>query len=161
MEGLIYACFFCGMPNVKSKSRDAARMLYFNTDKSQKEIAELCKVSERTMSRWVSSENWAELKTSHHLSRDKAVNSLLSQIQELNNAILSREEGSRYATSKEADILTKLTKQISYLDKDLKLKDYVTVLQEEVSWIKEIDLEFAKKLTDFQYEFLAFKAVSA
>lgn len=129
-----------------------------SSDLLQKEIAEQVGVTQKTMSKWVTEGKWDEVREAQASTRQETIRGLLAQMNELNQAIAGRAQGERYPTSKEADILSKLSRNISFLDKQVQLKDYVTVLSEELKFIKEQDLAFAKTLSDYQYEFLAQRA---
>jgi DNA-directed RNA polymerase specialized sigma subunit len=58
------------MSNYKAKEMAMAKYLYFKTSKSQKEIANIVKVTEHAMSRWVRKEKWDEQKKATYYSPD-------------------------------------------------------------------------------------------
>ena len=57
------------------------------------------------MSKWVSTEKWEILRSSFTITKEQELRRIYIQINELNNSIAEREDGKRYATSQEADIL--------------------------------------------------------
>ena len=60
---------------------------------------------------------------------------------------LSRPEGERYATSKEADILGKLAAAISKMEQEIGIADTISVLTGLIEWVRYIDIGKAKELT--------------
>lgn len=66
---------------------------------------------------------------------------------ELNNVILSRPEGERYATAPEADTLGKLAAAIKKMETDVGIADLVSVGIRFIEWIRPIDLDKAKEVT--------------
>ena len=83
-------------------------MLYLKEHLTQAEVAERVGVSKQTLCKWVKTEKWEELKTSVSLTREEQLANLYRQVAEINKAIAGREEGERFATSKEADTINKL-----------------------------------------------------
>ena len=90
------------------QKKDYARMLYLKDNLTQQEIAEKVGVSRQSVIRWMKAEKWEEMKVGVTLSREQQISNLHRQVMELNNVILSRPEGERYATAPEADTLGKL-----------------------------------------------------
>ena len=102
-------------------------MLYLREHLTQAEVAERVGVSRQTLCKWVKTEKWEELKTSVSLTREEQLANLYRQVAEINKAIASREEGERFATSKEADI--------------------ISVSKGILDWIRKTDTDKAKELS--------------
>lgn len=81
------------------------------------------------------------------LSREQQISNLHRQVMELNNVILSRPEGERYATAPEADTLGKLAAAIKKMETDVGIADLVSVGIRFIEWIRPIDLDKAKEVT--------------
>ena len=96
------------MPIKKSVEKDKAHYLYFNTSKSQKEIADIVEVSERTMCLWVKSGNWAEHKKAMYYSTDQETHFLYEELREIDNNIRKRPQGERFGTKQEIETKTKI-----------------------------------------------------
>ena len=89
-----------------------ALSMYLNENRTQAEIAEACGVSRQTVIRWAKADKWDEHKASLTMTREEQIKNLQRQIMEINNVILGREQGQRFATPKEADTLGKLAAAI-------------------------------------------------
>lgn len=90
---------------------------------------------------------WEEMKVGVTLSREQQISNLHRQVMELNNVILSRPEGERYATAPEADTLGKLAAAIKKMETDVGIADLVSVGIRFIEWIRPIDLDKAKEVT--------------
>ena len=66
---------------------------------------------------------------------------------EINKAILERPEGERFATTKEADILGKLSAAIKQMETDAGIADIISVLTQFIDWLRPVDLDKAKEIT--------------
>lgn len=129
------------------QKKDYARTLYLKDNLTQQEIAEKVGVSRQTIIRWVSAEQWEKLKVGITLGREQQIANLHRQVMELNNLILSRPEGERFATCAEADTLGKLASAIKKMETEVGIADLVNVGMRFVEWIRPIDLDKAKEVT--------------
>ena len=93
-------------------------MLYLKEHLTQAEVAERVGVSKQTLCKWVKTEKWEELKASVSLTREEQLANLYRQVAEINKAIARRDEGERFATSKEADTINKLAAAIEKMEKE-------------------------------------------
>src|SRR4051812_43183728 len=91
------------------QKREWAKTLYVHQRLNQKETAIKVDVSAKTMCLWVEKYSWDTLRVSIILTKEQQLNRIYSQINELNTKIESKPEGERYADSKEADTLVKLS----------------------------------------------------
>lgn len=66
---------------------------------------------------------------------------------EINKAIAERPEGERFPSSKEADILGKLSAAIRNMEQEVGIADIISVITGFVDWVREADLEKAKEIT--------------
>lgn len=121
--------------------------MYLNESRTQAEIAEACGVSRQTIIRWAKADKWDEHKASLTMTREEQIKSLQRQIVEINNNILLREPGSRYATPKEADTIAKLTTSINKLETELGIHEIVSTAQRFIAWLRPVDLELTKSFT--------------
>lgn len=129
------------------QKREWALLLYTKENLSQKEIAAKVGVSEVTISRWKDKYKWEELKVSITITKEEQLKNLYRQIAELNNAIAGREKGSRFASSKEADSITKLANAIDKLESDIGLADIISTFRNFLAWLRKFDLPKAQELT--------------
>ncbi len=101
------------MPVTKSTEKEKAHYLYFNTAKTQKEIANMLDVTEKTMSGWVTGGNWAELKKATYYSPDQETHFLYEELREIDNNIRKRPEGERFGTKLELEAKAKILSLIT------------------------------------------------
>lgn len=132
---------------IKQKKDYAKTLFLTNLTISQKEIAERSGVSQKTVSKWVNEESWENLRTSLLTTRENQLSNLYLQLRKLNEAIADR-ECQAYATSKEADVLIKLTSAINKLEQDLSIADIVNVSKRFLEWLRHADLAKAKELSN-------------
>lgn len=140
---------------IKQK-KEWAKLLFLKSDLNQKEIAIKVGVSEKTLSHWVNDEkdNWELLKSSYIVTREQELRRIYIQIGELNKTISLREEGNRYASSKEADILSKLGAAAKNLEHDSSISDTISVFKEFTDFMREVDFKKAQELVVFMDSFV-------
>lgn len=102
-----------------------AKILYTREQLDGKVVAKRVGISETTMSRWVNDFNWKKLRNRLLISKEEVLNNLYEQIDQLNIDIKTNENGKRYGSSKQADILIKLTASIRNMETDLNIADLV------------------------------------
>ena len=81
------------------------------------------------------------------LTRQEQVNNLYRQVAEINRNIASRPDGQRFPSSKEADILGKLSAAISKMEQETGIADKISVLSDFINWLRELDTEQARAIT--------------
>lgn len=59
-----------------TQKKEYARMLYLKENLTQQEIAEKTGVSRQTLSRWINSEKWEEMKIGMTLTREQQISAL-------------------------------------------------------------------------------------
>ena len=128
------------------QKRDWARTLYLRENLTQAEIAARVGVSRVTVNRWSQTGKWEEQKAGMTITREQQIANLYRQVAEINRAIAGREEGNRFANSKEADILGKLSASIRKMETEAGISDIIRVLTKFINWIRPVDLEKAKEI---------------
>lgn len=106
------------MPITKTQAKALARYLYFNTELTQKQIAEAAEVTEATMSAWVRRSNWRLKKMNTVYSPDQETNSLYEELRAINNIIKAREPGQQLSTKQELETRAKIITMIANLKKN-------------------------------------------
>jgi len=130
------------------QKRQWAEQLYTgNSTITQKEVAERVGVSTKTMGTWVGKYKWEELRTSLIVTKSEELRRLYAQVKELNSAIMQKPEGARYANSKEADVMVKITNAIRALETETSIAQIVEVSKDIIDWLRPQDPEQAKMLT--------------
>jgi transcriptional regulator with XRE-family HTH domain len=136
------------MANLTSaQKKEWAGMLYLKENLTQAEIAEKIGVSRQTISKWIKAEKWEERKVGITLTREEQIASLYRQVAEINKAIDERPKGERFASSKEADILGKLSAAIKKMETDTGIADIISVGTRFIEFVRPIDLDSAKNIT--------------
>ena len=128
---------------IKQKKEWAA-MLYLKENLTQAEIAEKVGVSKVTMHKWVKGEKWEERKAGITLTREEQIKNLYRQVAEINDVIAGREKGKRFATTGEADTLSKLSGAIKKMETETGIADIISVGTRFVEFLRTIDLDKAK-----------------
>lgn len=127
---------------------DHAKLLYTVEGVTvQKELAERVGVSLQTINKWVNGEAWESYRASVIITKEAELHRLYAQVTELNDHITDKPKGKRFADSKEADTLTKLTAAIRQLETDTSVADTIEVLKKFINHLREDDYEKAKEVT--------------
>ncbi|CVK17114.1 Putative ATPase subunit of terminase (gpP-like) [Apibacter mensalis] len=126
----------------KSQEREYARMLFTQMGFSQKEIAAKVGVTEKTIGKWKTEENWEQLKTVLTTTRSNIVKNLQRQME-----LWQLQIGDNLATSKEVDILVKLAASIKSLETETGISETVDTGMKFISFLQLHNLELAKQVT--------------
>lgn len=122
-------------------------MLYTKENLTQAEIAEKTGVSKVTMNKWINTEKWEHFKVSITITREEQLKNLYRQLQELNAAILKKPEGERYATSAEADTITKLANAIKKMETELSLSEIISSFGGFFNWLRTVEPGKVKEIS--------------
>ena len=131
-----------------AQKKEWAKTLYLKENLTQQEIADRVGVSRVSVSNWVRAGKWEEQKVGLTLTRQEQVANLYRQVAEINKAIAERPEGERFPSSKEADILGKLSAAIRNMEQEVGIADIISVLTGLIDWVRAADLEKAKEITE-------------
>lgn len=139
-----------------------AEQLFIQTDLSQKEIAAMVGVSQKTMSDWVNADNgaWKVSKTAKSITKDKVIASWYQQLDALNSQIAKREEANRYPTPSETDQMVKIAAAIDKLERSYNFAMYHQVVDELADFLARRDQEAAAILAKWSLDFLKHKTRS-
>ena len=130
-----------------AQKKEWARTLYLRENLTQQEIAERVGASRVTVSNWARAGKWEEQKAGLTLTRREQVASLYRQVAEINRAVSQRAEGERFPSSKEADILGKLSAAIRNMEQEACIADIIGVLTGFIEWLRPLDIDKAKEVT--------------
>lgn len=139
-----------------SQRKEWAKTLYVSEGLSQKEIAERTGISTVTINKYVNENDgeWKRLRQSMLVTREQQLQRIYLQIQELNNHIYNRPEGQRFANSKEADSLSKLTVAARTLENDTSVADIIEVSKQVLAYIRQFLPEKAEEMARIFDEFI-------
>lgn len=135
-----------------------AEELFTNTQLTQAQIAEVVGVAEKTLSDWINANGkaWRIQKAARSITKERIVAGFYAQLAALNDVIAEREQ--KYPTSGESDVISKITKQITALQKEYNFGTYHTVLDEFTDWLAIRDQAMAAQLSATILDFLKNKA---
>lgn len=131
----------------REQKKELAKLLYLHESLTQKEIATRVGISEVTLSKWVNKENWESLKVSITITKEEQLKNLYRQLAALNDAIAARDKEIRFATSTEADTISKLATAIDKMESDVGISDMVSVSKKFLTWVRKFDLQKAQEIT--------------
>lgn len=157
----------------KVQEKEFAKSLYLGGGLTQKEIAGRISVTETTLTKWIKVGKWDGLKKSLLTTKQNQLGFLYDQLDFLNTDISKRPnpldpnekpdqfelliQRGKYATSKEADVIIKLTTAIKKLETETSIGDTVEVARNFIEFVRPQNLELAKKITDFFDVFITAK----
>jgi predicted transcriptional regulator len=130
-----------------NQRKEWARLIFLKENITQQEIADRVGVSRATVNKWA--KEWEGLKLNLLQTRQERISSTLCQLDELDRSIASKEEGRRFPTTAEADIRRKLTADLEALEQDASVRDIYNVSRGLLDFVRNIDLEKAKELSDY------------
>jgi transcriptional regulator with XRE-family HTH domain len=167
------------MASKKAQEQEYAKYLFTEKGLSQKEIAQKVGVTEKTVGNWVKAndEEWKKIRKSLLNTKKTQISRLYDQLEKLNEEIASRpivtksmttpikidKEGnpltkapeydpivlSNVPTSKEADIISKITKAIQQLEGETSVGAIIETAMGFCDFLRGIDLEFAQEVTRY------------
>jgi len=137
-----------------AQKKDWAKLIYLKENLTQKEIANRVGVTEKTLSKWANEGNWEQLKSSVIITKSEELSRIYMQLNEINTFIFSKKEGERFASSKEADILSKLTASARNLETETSIAEAMDVFRKFINWLRAIDLDKAKDVIMLQDAFI-------
>lgn len=135
------------MALTKVQAKEFAKTLYVSENLHQKVIAERVGVTEKTLSKWINDGGWKNLKRSLITTKQNQISLLYDQLEHLNNEIANREN--KVATSREADVIIKLTGAIQKLETETGVGETVEVSKKIIELIQSDDLALAKRVTNY------------
>ncbi len=137
-----------------NQKKEWAKQLFIENKLNQKLIAEKVGVSEKTLSKWVNEGHWERLRKSLLISKQEQLANLYDQLSEINSHIKKKPEGERFADSKQADIMVKITASIEQLEEETNMADVFEVGKRFISWLQSHDFQKAKEVVDLYDGFI-------
>ena len=137
-----------------TQKKAIAKELYLHGNYTFEEIADKVGTVRQTIARWAREDEWASLKASMTVGKEKTLKNLYAHVQSINETIMQREEGKRQPTSGEADILAKLAAAIDKLESETGLRELVGAGMSFLSWLRKIDPQKAIEFSDLWDAFI-------
>ncbi|NQU32760.1 MAG: helix-turn-helix domain-containing protein [Bacteroidetes bacterium] len=135
--------------------REQAKILYLNTDLSQKRIAENLGVTENTISSWIEKYGLRDLKAAKTITKGKVVEMTWRQIADIGQKAQDEE---RILTPAETDQILKLSKVIKEAEGLINVTIVMQVFLDFDKWLMDKmtsdksmnDIELLKKINSYQ-----------
>jgi transposase len=119
------------------RKRRYAYMLYVDQGLEQKIISEIIGVSENTISKWKSADNWEEDRQFTNIAPDKIMKRVMRQYDTLLKQIEERDAPKNVPDSKEADILNKLADSVKKLQTEVLFGHKTEVGKQFISYVQK------------------------
>jgi len=139
---------------LKIDEQQQAQNLYYQTELSNAEIAGIVGVSTRTISRWISRENWQRIKTAARRAPSALVEKLYRQLNKLLDHIDTRTDAHNFPTKDEADIIRKLTSAIEKLKQQTGLCETIDLMMRFTTHVSGHNLKLAQEITREANDFM-------
>lgn len=140
------------MGKEKTENQNLARELYLNTNKSQKEIAEICGVTQKTIGDWKVDYGWDDLKAAKSVTRSEIVKNYYQAILTIQDEIKMRDIP--IPTSKDADILAKIHNNIAKLEsKSVSLAEMIEFGEKFLRYLQEFSPNDMQVVSSLLYGF--------
>lgn len=138
-----------GQKNTIKQKQEHAKLLYTVEGVTVgKELAERVGVSPQTISKWINSEPWEELRSSILLTKDSELRRLYRRFTFLNDHIEQREINERKPVGNaEADSLVKISAAIKNLETDVSAAEAIEILKNFINAVRTHNLDLAKQIT--------------
>lgn len=136
----------------KEKTRELlnwAKSEFLNNGLDNKANSIKTGLTEKTIAKYRNLEGWDSLRAATVISKPEQLALIYDQINELNTHIKNKAAGTRYANSKEADALKKLTSSAKDLEGELGLSEIINVSIPLLKFIKKIDYKDSQKLQGY------------
>jgi transcriptional regulator with XRE-family HTH domain len=138
----------------REQKKEWAKLIFLRDNLTQKEIALKVGTTEKTLSKWINTEDWNKLKSSLTITKEETLRRFYNQVNEITKAIETREDKPKYADSKETDTLVKLTAAIKNLETETSVREVMEVFKNFINWIRPVDLDKAKEITEYCDNFI-------
>lgn len=132
----------------QDNAKGIAKALFLTGKYQQKEIAKMVGKTEQTICRWANAEKWDLERASLTITKGQQLARIYAQINEINEAIAQNNEGQRYATTGQADILSKLSAAAQKLESDTGVREIIDASIGLLEWVRGFDVDKAKELSD-------------
>lgn len=131
-----------------------AKTLITKEGHTQLSAAEVVEVSTTTMNKWYNEGKWDELEKNILLTRSEQLAKLYKELENFNAYIEAKDEGKRFADSKEGDARSKLMKNIEQFEEDASLPEIIHSCQSLLEFIRKVNLKDAQLLSKYADSFI-------
>jgi len=136
-----------------SNKRNLAHVIYMAGDHTMAEIAEMVSLSERTIRNWAEQGNWKKERAARAITPQRLLDDLYMLVNQIVEKINNR-EGDKVATPDEAMSISRLADAIKKMQTDVGIVEIVGVGTRFINWMRSVDLDKAKEISQFFNAFL-------
>ena len=133
---------------------EIARTLYLLTEKSQKEICDVVKWTEKTFTEQKQKGNWSELRDTKSLTKQQIISMLHTQTFKL---IEGAKDENRLLSAREIDSVAKLTSSIDKLETKATIETFIEVFEDYNKYLMSVNVDFAQRNNHYQDLFIQSK----
>ena len=143
---------------MKTEQHQQAQHLYFQTDLSQAEIAQILGISRATLNTWAREGDWARIRVSAQHMPCLITENLYMVMAKLTENILSELRIMRPITKAEADTLRSISLTIKNLNGRSSVNESIEMMSFFIEDVNSKDPEMAQKIKPFITEYIAARA---
>lgn len=136
------------------EKRAHARQLYVRNGLQQGEIAKLCQVSAKTISKWKIAEAWDKQRAAIVTTKEQQLARLYTMLNAITTAVGARPEAEQVPSAKEADSINKLASAIQKLEGEAGLSVKVSAYMDLLNFIRTKDLKAAQQFSDLADQYI-------
>ena len=136
----------------KTQEKEFAKILFVKENLTQKEIAERCKVTEKTVTKWIQDGGWGKLKQSLLITKQYNIELLYDSLTAINESLRGK-----VPTPSDMDAVKKITSSIKDLETDIGLGEIFTVGQNFIQFIRLNDPSKVKEVYQLYDAFIQTK----
>jgi uncharacterized protein YjcR len=137
--------------NKPHPKRSLASMMFIQWKYDSNEIAAELDISETTLSKWRSADNWDTQRQFEGLTSQNLIKNYYEESQGI---IDDAKADGRRLNSKEVDMLAKLASSIEKLNKKTSPSVAMQVFMDFNNFVKTVDLDLAKKIIPLEKDFV-------
>lgn len=141
----------------REQKQELCKELYLKTDNTIKAICEKVGCSTRSFNIWKKAGKWEDLKISYTITKEQELRRIYIQIREINNSIADNPEGQRYATTTQADILSKISATAKNLESETSTSEVIDVFIGFNKFLQKHDFNKAKEVAELQDAYVKFR----
>ena len=139
----------------KKEAREYAVLLYTkNEGLTLQDIAAKVGVHANTITKWKREDDWDGLASVLLTTRHEQLKRLYQMLKAKNDEIMTRDEGKRYPSKADADVLSQVTKSIQNLEQDMGVGNIIDVFIKFITYVGKLDADMAKRIVEYQDAFV-------
>lgn len=131
----------------KTQQKEWAKELYIRGERTQKEIAATVGVAEKTIGRWVESEQWDKMRKTLLSTKQEQLHMLYDILDRLNKEGKKTLEDDDPDTNPNSDAIIKITNAIKKLETQTGIGEMIDTGTRFIKFVSIENLELAKEIT--------------